>query len=341
MSQPGCMDQLLCHHVLSTRYLSLLQEPHCGGKIPRFYRHFFFSPMHKQHNYSTATAWFTEWNLFCSVLRGRLLFLPLLQLKQPKNLQFPTITVVSKVNVWIFCWSNTRMNKHVRLWCPITDNIRLQPARSQWLNSSMLNEVKLIWNKIFFESSCDFTTNIELLFSLFTKYKWYQKPFKHILEMIKVHFQWLKTRRRRYDHTVNWTALKIRGPMEWIIVELALRVHAQNYSFWYCVCSVLLTLHPGSFWAWLANWRVFSEQRANVLKWFAQVEEEMWNAFIYVLYIVVVFFFLTYFCSSLLAKLSKRGINQGSYICLLRGCVSVCLSWGFRIWASDQLLALA
>lgn len=113
MSPSGCMDRVPRHYDA----LPVSKLPVCdcrkghivGGKYPDFIS-IFFSWVHKQHNYSTITAWFTEWNLFCLVLRGWLLFLSLLQLK-PKNLQFPTITVVSKVNVWIFCWDTQEGNR--------------------------------------------------------------------------------------------------------------------------------------------------------------------------------------------------------------------------------------
>lgn len=59
--------------------------------------------------------------------------LSLLQLK-PENFQFPTITVVSKVNVWIFCWDAQERTKTCvpNHW----SNILLRPARTRWLSSS-------------------------------------------------------------------------------------------------------------------------------------------------------------------------------------------------------------
>lgn len=136
MIEPGWIDWVPRHHYalpVCRLPVCVSCESHIVGKNTKIVSGFFFPPLHKQHNYSTTTAWFTGWNLFCSALKGRLLFLSLSQLK-PENVQFPTITVVSKVNIWIFCWDAQERTKTCvpNHW----SNILLRPARTRWLSSS-------------------------------------------------------------------------------------------------------------------------------------------------------------------------------------------------------------
>lgn len=152
MSQPGWMDWVLRHHdALPACKLPVCNccMNHIVGKNPQIWSVFLLSAAHEQHNYATTAAWFTGWNLFCSVLKGWLLFRSLLQ---PKTSSFPPLQLCPKLTYG--CFVGTRKNVQGRedVWQSLTisasgrqghsDSTVVDTERADFL----MNEAKLTWN---------------------------------------------------------------------------------------------------------------------------------------------------------------------------------------------------